>query len=152
MPTTKLVIAALLACTTSCALAEDNQLGNQQSRYSFERINDGFLRLDNASGRVSFCSAHVAGWACEAVPEDRAALEKEIAQLNDEVASLKSQLATLRQSLSPRSPADLSPAPKNSEAQPLSEDLERARTAIENAWRRLVEMLVNFQKDIMRKS
>jgi len=152
MPTTKLVIAALLACATSSAWAEDSQPGDPPSRYSFQRVNDGFLRLDNASGHVAFCSPYAVGWACQAVPEDRAALEKEIARLNDEVASLKSQLAALRQSLPPRPPADLSPAPKNSEAQPLSEDLERARTAIENAWRRLVEMLVNFQKDIMRKS
>jgi hypothetical protein len=33
----------------------------------------------------------------------------------------------------------------------LREDLARARAAFENAWRRLVEMIVNFQKDMMRK-
>jgi hypothetical protein len=34
----------------------------------------------------------------------------------------------------------------------LRQDLERARVAFENAWQRLVDMLVNFQKDVMRKS
>jgi hypothetical protein len=33
----------------------------------------------------------------------------------------------------------------------LREDLARARVALENAWRRLVEMIVNFQKDMMPK-
>ena len=33
----------------------------------------------------------------------------------------------------------------------LREDLERARVAFENAWRRLVDMIVNLQKDMMRK-
>ena len=93
------------------------------------------------------------GWACQAVPEDRAALEKEIARLQDEVAGLKQEVAALREPPPPpRPPAELSPAPKNGdEAAKLREDIERARAAIENAWRRLVEMIVNFQKDMMRK-
>jgi hypothetical protein len=33
----------------------------------------------------------------------------------------------------------------------MREDMERARVALEGAWRRLVEMIVNFQKDMMRK-
>ena len=60
-----------------------------RSRFSFNRVDDGFLRLDNQTGQVAFCSPPAVGWACQAVPEDRAALEKEIARLQDEVASLK---------------------------------------------------------------
>jgi hypothetical protein len=149
MPAIKFVIAMLLGCTASSTLAENSQSENPPLRYSFQRVDDGFLRLDNVSGQVSYCSAHAVGWACQAVPEDRAALEKEIARLQEQVASLTSQLATLRE---PRPPADMAPAPKSDEAKQLREDLERARVAIENAWRRLVEMLVNFQKDMMRKS
>ena len=82
---------------------------------------------------------------------DRAALEKEIARLQDEVTSLKTQIAGLRAPLPPRPPADLSPAPQSDEAKRLSEDIDRARVAIENAWRRLVDMIMNLQKDMMRK-
>ena len=90
------------------------------------------------------------GWACLAVPEDRAALEMEIARLQDEVAGLKSDVAALRP------PADLTPRSKRDEADKFSEselrqDMERARVALENAWRRLVDMIVTFQKDMMRK-
>ena len=152
MPITRLVATALLGCMASFALAEDSQLANPPLRYSFQKVDDGFLRLDNASGQVSYCSAHAVGWVCQAVPEDRAALEKEIARLQDEVAGLKREVASLRESSPPRPPADLSPAPKSDEAKQLREDLERARVAIENAWRRLVEMLVNFQKDMKHKS
>ncbi len=153
MPKVRLAVAVLLAGAASPALTEDAKPSDPPPRYSFNRVNDEFLRLDNSTGQVTICSAHTVGWACQAVPEDRAALEKEIARLQDEVTGLKSQLAALREPPPPpRPPADLSPAPKSDDAKQLREDLERARAAIENAWRRLVEMLVNFQKDMMHKS
>ncbi len=149
-----LAIAAVLACAASPALAQDATPPNVPSRYSFNRVDDGFLRLDNSSGQIAFCNAHTVGWACQAVPEDRAALEKEIARLQDEVASLKSEVAALRAPPPPpRPPADLTPptTDRSEDATKLREDLARARAAFENAWRRLVEMIVNFQKDMMRK-
>ena len=149
MPNMRLAIAVLLGCAATTALAQDSTPPNAALRYSFNRVDDGFLRLDNSSGQVAFCSPHTVGWACQAVPEDRAALEKEIARLADEVTSLKTEIAGLR--APPRPPAELTPAPKSEEAKQLREDLERARAAIENAWRRLVDMIMNFQKDMMRK-
>ena len=119
------------------------------NRFAFNRVDDGFLRLDNQTGQVAFCSPHAVGWACQAVPEDRAALEKEIARLQAEVASLKQQVAALGEP-PPRPPAELTPpADQSEDAAKLREDLARARVAFENAWRRLVDMIVNFQKDMM---
>ena len=77
--------------------AETQAKTDISARYAFNRVDDGFLRLDNVSGQVSFCSQTSAGWACQAVPEDRAALEKEIARLQDEVASLKQQVVAMRE-------------------------------------------------------
>ena len=147
-----LAIAAVLACAASPAPAQDGAPPTVPSRYTFNRVDDGFLRLDNSSGQIAFCSPHAVGWACQAVPEDRAALEKEIARLQGEVASLKSEIAALREP-PPRPPAELTPptTDKSEDATKLREDLERARAAFEQAWRRLVEMIVNFQKDMMRK-
>jgi len=152
MRKTKFAIAVVLACGASPALAQDATQPSVPSRYTFTRVDDGFLRLDNNSGQIAFCSPHSVGWACQAVPEDRAALEKEIARLQDEVASLKKEVAALREPLPPRPPADLTPPGTNGDAKILREDLERARVAVENAWRRLVDMIVNFQKDMMHKS
>ena len=89
-------------------------------RFSFNRVDDGFLRLDRQTGQVAYCSPHVVGWACQTVPEDRAALEKEIARLRDEVASLKAQVAALHEPPPPSPPADLTsqlnPAARNADA------------------------------------
>ena len=154
MRNSTLAIAVLLACAASTASAQDGAPPNVPSRYSFNRVDDGFLRLDNSSGQIAFCSPHAVGWACQAVPEDRAALEKEIARLQGEVASLKSEIAALREPPPPpRPPADLTPptTEKSEDATKLREDLELARAAFENAWRRLVEIILYFPNDMMRK-
>jgi hypothetical protein len=122
-------------------------------RFGFNRVDGGLLRLDSQTGEVAFCSARNAGWTCETAAEDRAALEKEIGRLQDEVGGLKRELADLREPPPPRPPAYVAPpAEKPDDAAKLRQDLERARVAFENAWQRLVDMLMNFQKDVMRKS
>jgi hypothetical protein len=154
MRNTRLAIAVALVCAASPALAQnqtETQNGTppeQSARYTFNRVDDGFLRLDNNNGHIAFCSPHAVGWACQAVPEDRAALEKEIARLQDEVANLKSEITALRK------PPQMLPADKNDDAKiklPTKEDIERARALIEDVWRNLMDMIVNIQKDMMRK-
>lgn len=122
------------------------------ARFTFRPVETGLLRLDAETGQVALCRAHNAGWACEAVPEDRAALEKEIARLQDEVTELKRQLAALQPAPPSRPPAPI-PDTSDKKLQLLSdEDIARARAYVEEAWRRLVEMLSSFQKDVMRKT
>jgi hypothetical protein len=155
IPKWTLAMAVVLACAASPAPAQDAAQPSVPSRYSFNRVDDGFLRLDTISGQVAFCSPHSVGWACVVVPEDRAALEKEIARLQDEVAQLKRQVASLHEPPPPRPPVDLTPReksdnPGDNTAQ-LHENLARARVAIQHAWQRLVELIVTLQKDMMRK-
>ena len=143
-------VTLALCCASSPVMAEGPVQDAGPNRYSFNRVDNGFLRLDNQSGQVAYCGQHAVGWACEAVPEDRAALEKEIARLQDQVASLKQEVASLREP--PRPPAELSPASDNrDDAAKLREDMERARAALEHALRGLVDMIITFQKDMMRK-
>jgi hypothetical protein len=127
-------------------------------RYTFNRVDGGLLRLDNKSGKVAFCKPNTTGWVCDAVEEERAALEKEIAQLRDEVAALKKEIASLRAPPPPVRPQMVPPAQhpgKDGGAQiklPTAEDVARARAFIADTWHRLVEMIENWQKDVLRKS
>ena len=151
-----LAIAVGLAFSAMPAFAEDATPPTGTGRYTFNQVNDGFLRLDNQSGQVAYCSPTSVGWACQAVPEDRAALEKEIARLQEQVAGLKTEIAALREP-SRRPQAELTPPADQRDGAAklrediIREDLERARVALENACRRLVDMIVTFQKDMMRK-
>jgi len=137
-------------------------------RYSFETVKEGLLRLDRQTGQVAFCSSHAAGWACEPVPEERAALEKEIGRLQDEVAALKRDVAALREPpLPPRPPADLAPRPPAKEGEkpadkdkggeltlklPSQEDVDRATAALQRAWDRVLDMIGQLRNDLSRKA
>jgi len=125
----------------------------EASRYRFRSVDGGLLRLDKETGQLAYCSSHTVGWSCEAVPEDRAALEKEIGRLQDEIAALKKEIAALR---APPPPPPLAPpaaAPQHDLNIPMPShaDIERARAYVIETWQRLVEMLNDFQKDMMRK-
>src|SRR5262249_46043972 len=65
---------------------------SDNSRYTFNRIDAGYLRLDGRTGEVSICAQRAAGWACQVIPDERAALEAEIARLQAENAAVKKEL------------------------------------------------------------
>jgi hypothetical protein len=145
------------APTPPAPSAQDNPVpapAGPAPRYSFHRVEDGFLRLDTQTGQVTLCSAHAVGWACQAVPEERTALEQEIERLRDQVEHLRQEIATLRPPQPPRPPADLTPRSDQGGGlkMPTDEDIARARAAVENAWRRLMEMMKNLQDDMTRKN
>ena len=85
-----LTIAAILACAgTARAGAGRRAAAGTEPAIPSTASTTASCVSTTRTGQVAFCSPHTVGWACQAVPEDRAALEKEIARLQDEVASLK---------------------------------------------------------------
>jgi hypothetical protein len=147
----------------------ENLPASPPSRFSFNRVENGFLRLDNSTGEVAYCG-QAAGWTCQVVPVAGASnvesekkdlsvldgLRAEIARLQEDIAALKKEIAALKEPPPPRPPADLTPpsdkAPDVAIKLPSPEEMARAREFIESTWRRLVEMIVTMQKDLMRKS
>ena len=148
------VLVAALAFAASAARAQNSQYENEDSRFSFHRAGDGYLRLDGGSGQVSFCTRKPAGWLCQAVPDERAALETEIARLQADNVALKKELLAHNLPL----PGAIQPEPppaKIGEPRvqlPSDAELNRMMAFIEKVWRRLVDMIVNAQKDILKKS
>ena len=148
---------------------KENLPAGAPSRFSFNRVENGFLRLDNSTGEVAYCG-QAAGWTCQVVPIEGASnvdsakkdlsvlngLRTEIARLQEGIAELKKEIAALKEPPPPRPPADLTPpsdkAPDVTIKLPSPEEMTRAREFIESTWRRLVEMIVSMQKDLMRKS
>jgi hypothetical protein len=70
-------------------LSQENLPAAPPGRFTFSRVNNGFLRLDNDSGQVAFCSTQGRGWACQAASENHPAVESQLADLQDDVAALK---------------------------------------------------------------
>ncbi len=128
-----------------------------RQRFRFTKTSDGVLRLDSQTGQVSYCNPRTIGWGCQAVPEDRAALDTEIARLQAQVAALTKEVAGLRtngSAATPRPPEAVPPSREGELKLPRREDLDRAKERtmafIEDTWRRLVEMLEQLRKDMRR--
>jgi hypothetical protein len=144
----------------SQAKRQDRAPPGVPTRYSFTRVDNGLLRLDHDSGDVAYCTPHNAGWSCEGVPQQGASLEQQIAALRDEVDALRKEVAALRAPPPPPHPVPpqtVPPTPRPDQTGsitiplPSREDIARARGFIADTWHRLVDMIDNLQKDIMRK-
>jgi hypothetical protein len=137
------------AATPSAPVAPDAE----DPRYSFNRVEDGYLRLDSRTGHVSLCGRRQVGWACQALPDDRVVLESEIARLQTENGLLKKEMLSRGIAL-PGGVKPPSSEPPQAERKPksLDPDLDRAMTVVETLWRRLVEMIASLQRDLMKKS
>lgn len=139
--------------------------GGDDARYAFHRAGDDLVRLDGRTGQVSVCRRETAGWTCRAVPDERAALEEAIGRLQSDNAALKKELLARNLPLPagvkadpPPSPPVVAEADKAKPAEPgaavktpSDAELDRVMAFIERVWRRLVEMMADFQRDMQRK-
>jgi hypothetical protein len=128
------------------AAAETTPAESDDARFTFNRTEDGYLRLDGRTGQVSICSRRPVGWSCQTVPDERAALEAEIARLQGESAVLKKELMARNLPL----PGAVKPEPRLQ--LPSDADLNKVVNFMEKVWRRLVEMIVTLQKDMRNKT
>lgn len=144
------IATVLLLPIATSAAAQNGAPDSENGRYAFNRVEDGYLRLDQRTGQVSLCSRRDLGWACHPVPDERSALEEEIARLQKENAALKKDM--LARGLTP-------PGTKQAEAParpkadlelklPSEADIDRALTYAERLWKRLVDMITRLQRDI----
>ena len=137
------LIVATLAAFAPPARAQTTP-DSENGRYSFSGVPDGMLRLDTRTGAVSLCAKQATGWACNAVPDERAALENEIARLQRENGALKKEMLARGLPL-PGGVASGSP-PNQRELNlkvplPSDAEIDRVMSAFEKMWRRLVDMM-----------
>jgi hypothetical protein len=169
MPTSLLkklsAAAALTVCLGAFGLAEAQSVEIENGRYALSPVADGVIRLDTRTGAVSTCNNSGAGWACYAVPDERAALDAEIGRLQSDNEKLKAQLAAREPTVTgkideplPKTDSLKPGAPKAAEGErkieiplPSERDMDRVMSFLEQAWRRLIEMAQRMQKDFSGK-
>ena len=137
----------------------------ENGRYALSPIAGGVMKLDTRTGAVATCINTGTGWACYAVPDERAALDAEIGRLQADNEKLKAQLAAREPIVSgkideplPKADSLKKPEPKVAEGErkieiplPSDRDMDRVMSFLEQAWRRLVEMANRVQKDVTGK-
>jgi len=165
---TLIAAAAFTICLSGIAAAVAQSLPDTENgRYVLSPVADGVIRLDTRTGAVSTCNDTGTGWACYAVPDERAALDAEIGRLQADNEKLKAQLAAREPTVTgkideplPKTDSLKKPEPKAAEGErkieipkieiplPSDRDMDRAMSFLEQAWRRLVEMANRVQKDV----
>ena len=133
-----------------------------KGRYALSPVTDGVIRLDTRTGAISTCTNSGAGWACYAVPDERAALDAEIGRLQADNENLKAELAAREPTVNgkideplPKTDSLKKPEPKVADGErkieiplPSDRDIDRMMSFLERAWRRLIEMANRVQKDV----
>ena len=164
--TTSWCAAAIVVVTavSGSLVAAQSAPNGENGRYTMTPIPEGVLRLDTRTGTVSTCTKNDNGWACYAVPDERSALDAEIGRLQAEVEKLNGQIAAgptvsgkIDEAL-PKSDPLKKAEPKVAEGDrkleiplPSDQDLDRAMSFLEKAWRRLIDMANRVQKDVSGK-
>jgi hypothetical protein len=157
--------AALIVCLVvggaGTAIAQSMPDG-ENGRYVLSPAADGVIRLDTRTGAVSTCSNTGSGWACYAVPDERAALDAEIGRLQADNEKLKAELAARPPTVTGKTDEALPKADSLKKAEPKvvegerkieiplpsDRDIDRVISFLERAWQRLVEMANRMQKDV----
>jgi hypothetical protein len=155
------LMALALSCTGLASAAADSGPATENGRYTLSQTSDGFVRLDTRTGAVSTCSNNGNGWACYAVPDERKAMDTEIGRLQAENERLKAQLASREPDsagkIEEQPKSDKQAAPKAEGERkieiplPSDQDIDRVVSFLERAWRRLVDMANQMQKDASGK-
>jgi hypothetical protein len=140
------------ALISSPAFAQDAPIENADNRFSLFRVEDGYLRLDGRTGQVSICSRRQAGWLCQTLPEERAALESEIARLQGDNTALKKELLAHRLPLPAGVGSDPASVAGPQPRAPADREFHQIVNVIESVWRRLVAMIASVQRDLLKKS
>jgi hypothetical protein len=126
-------------------------------------VQDGFLRLDTRNGAVAMCRVVNGAPECRLAADERAALESEIGRLQRDNAELKKSLLSRGLDLprgivaeapaaAPVPPANVPDTSAREPKMPSDAELDRAFSFMKNVWRRLVDMMVDLQRDIQKKS
>jgi len=166
-----LVVLAFCLAGTGHALAGPMP-ETENGRYALSPAGDGVLRLDTRTGAISTCSNSGAGWACYAVPDERAAMDAEIGRLQADIGRLQADNERLKADLASREPTVPGkieePLPKSDSLKksepkvaegerkieiplPSDRDMDRMMSFLEQAWRRLIEMANRVQRDVNGK-
>jgi hypothetical protein len=145
-------LLAVVLCGPTSATAQTSP-DSENGRFSFHRMDEGYLRLDTRTGLVSVCARKAVGWACHPVPDERSALENEIARLQAENGVLKKDMLARNIPLPGgiRKDAPVAKLPDIELKLPSDSDLDRVFTFMDKVWRRLADKMTAIQRDYFGK-
>ncbi|PYE86379.1 hypothetical protein [Phyllobacterium leguminum] len=105
----------------------------ETGRYTMEKTDKGYIRLDTQTGDISVCADQSGQMVCRLAPDDRRAYEDELAALDARVKRLEEQVSAYNK---------LPPALRD--ALPTDEEFEKTMGYMERFFRRFMDIVKNF--------
>ena len=146
-----ILVLTLLLAGSAITFAQTTP-DSENGRYSSYPLADGVVRLDTRTGQMSRCNRNDSGWACTAIPDERAALEAEIARLQDQNVKLKKELLTRGLPVPEISRPSIAKPEALELNLPSDADVDKILSFFEKVWRRLFEIARTVQKDADKKN
>lgn len=122
--TAMLAVVMLAPCGSGGAQAQEG------ARYTMERSENGYVRLDTRTGEMSICREREDQFVCQMAADERRAFEEDIAALEDRVAALEEAVGEGRLS-------DL----------PSDEEIDRTMGIMETFMRRFFDIVEDLNRD-----
>lgn len=94
---------AVLSLVTPAAIAQETNA----DRYTLEKSDSGFVRLDRQTGAVTLCTEDQGTLTCRMAADERAAYDEDLARLEKRVEALERQLADGTAARSGELPSDV---------------------------------------------
>jgi hypothetical protein len=117
-------------------------------RFVMTPVEGGFLRMDSHTGAVSMCQRSSGKWACEAVADDRRALDTELERLGAENRELSSKVRRLEEMLAL---PDAEGKDRRGLQLPSEEEVDRALGYMQRLMRKFKEKLRELDSDSDRR-
>lgn len=123
----------LAAATVLIALGATTGASAQEDRYTLERTEDGYVRMDTRTGRMSICSEKSSQLVCRLAVDDRDALQDDLDALQARLAAVENRLSALEGAPAASLPSE--------------DEFEQSLSYMERFFRRFMDMVKEFDSD-----
>ena len=125
---------AFSATVLGLAIGATGAVAQDASRYSLEKMDNGYIRFDRQTGAMSVCTGSATELTCKMAAVDRAAYEHDLGQLQERVKKLEDRLAALEK--------------KDATAGlPSEADFEKSMSYMERFLRRFMAIAKSFESE-----
>ncbi|PRD41219.1 hypothetical protein C5748_22960 [Phyllobacterium phragmitis] len=105
----------------------------EAGRYTMEKTDKGYVRLDTKTGDISLCSEQSGQMVCKLAADDRRAYEDDLSSLDERVKKLEEQVAAYGR---------LPPVVRDT--LPSEEEFEKTMSYMERFFRRFMDIVKGF--------
>lgn len=130
-------LAVVIPAYAVASLLAGGALAADEQRYTIEKSETGYVRMDTRTGEMSICEERSGQLVCKLAADERSAFEGDIDRLQHKVTALEERVAALENSL----------AAKFERSLPTEEEFEKTMGYMERFFRGFIGIVKEFEQD-----